>query len=197
MSDSLSVLFGSEARAKLLRTLLSQPTRTYHLRGLAAAAGVDSGNASKALKGLANTHLVRLIPDARGTLYQAEDKSPLFKPLRELFLVSGELLNDLKVVASKLAADQVMVFGSVAKGTDGPDSDVDVLVIGKLSSVEAQAAFNRLGRKHHRPVNVMVVDQRTMAKQVAAGSAFWRDILDGKIIMLKGEPLETEIATRV
>ncbi|MBC7378350.1 MAG: nucleotidyltransferase domain-containing protein [Burkholderiaceae bacterium] len=197
MSDSLSLLFGSEVRAKLLRTLFSQPDQAYHLRGLAAAAGVDSGNASKTLKALARTHLVRLITDSRGTLYQAEDQSPWFRPLRELFLVSGELLNDLKDVATKLPADQVLVFGSVAKGVDGPGSDVDILVIGKLSSVEAQAAFNRIGRKHRRPVNVMVVDRRKLSKQVAEGSAFWRDILAGKIIMLKGEPLDVEIAARV
>jgi len=195
MTDSLSFLFGSEARARLLRTLFCHPQEAYHLRGLAAAAGVDSGNASKALKGLTEAHLVKIVSDSRGPRYQADDRSPLFRPLRDLFLVSGELLKDLEEVARQLPAEQILIFGSVAKGTDGPKSDVDVLVVGDLSSIEAQAAFSPVGRKHNRSVNVMAVDRATLSRQVAEGSIFWRDVLENKVIMLKGEPLAASVAT--
>lgn len=191
--DTLSYLFGSEIKAKLLRTLLTHPTEAYHLRGLASAAQVESGNALKSLRGLVEARLVQLVPDSRGVRYQADTRSPLFEPLRQIFLVSGDLISDLKEVAQQLPADQVLVFGSVAKGTDRPDSDIDVLVVGDLSSIEAQAAFKPVGRKHRRDVSVMVVSREILSKQVAENSPFWRDILDNKIVMLKGNQLDASL----
>lgn len=193
MNKALASLFGSEVKAKVLRALLLDPLQAHHLRGLATVAGVESGNALKALRGLLETGVVKVVPDARGARYQADERSPFFSPLRQLFVVSGALVADLKEVAARLPADQVLVFGSVAKGTDGPDSDVDVLVIGNLSSIEAQAAFKAVARKHRREVSVLTVGRSTFAEQLAQGSPFWRGILDNEVIMLKGDKLDAPV----
>ena len=190
IDPSLTYLFGGEGKTRLLQTLFARPEEVFHLRGLATAAGVDSGNASKALKGLVQAHLVKVVPDSRGVRYQADDRSPLFEPLRQLFLAASELLRDLKEVAEKLPAEQVLIFGSVAQGTDRPESDIDILVVGDLSAIEAQAAFNSVGRKHRRHVDVLVASRVTISKQLEDGSLFWRDILGHRSILLKGEPLD-------
>ena len=194
MNSSLTYLFGGELKAKILQTLLLNPHQAYHLRGLAATAGIESGNALKALRGLTEAHFVKMVPDSRGVRYQAEDRSPLFEPLRELFLRSGELISDLTSVAAQLPVEQVLVFGSVAKGTDTPDSDVDVLVVGNISTIEAQAAFKPVARKHGRAVSVMAIDQESLTSQFDEGSEFWRDVLRNKVIMLKGEKLDASFS---
>jgi predicted nucleotidyltransferase len=196
MDSALGYLFGSEVKAKILRTLLLHPQESYHLRGLASVAKVESGNALKALRGLTAVHLVKSVPDSRGVRYQAEARSALFDPLRQLFLMAGELMADLKEVAMNLPAEQVLVFGSVARGSDTPDSDVDVLVIGDISSIEAQAAFKAVSRKHARQISVMAVEEETLARQVAEGSQFWRDVMENKVIELKGEGLHASLSAR-
>jgi predicted nucleotidyltransferase len=193
MTSSIAYLFGGELKAKILQTLLLNPQQAFHLRGLAAAAGIESGNALKALRGLTGAHFVKTVQDPRGVRYQAEDRSPLFEPLRELFLRSGELIADLKEVATQLPVEQVLIFGSVAKGTDTPDSDIDVLVVGDISSIEAQAAFKPASRKHGRDVSVMTIDHETLAGQEM--SEFWLDVLANKVIMLKGEKLDASFRT--
>ncbi len=185
----LSTLFGGELKARLLDTLTRFPDEAFHLRGLAAAARVESGNALKTLRALHSTGLVKVSSDGRGMRYQLDARSPLAQPLRQLFLVASGLMAELKLVAESLPVSQVLVFGSTAQGTARAESDVDVLVIGDMSSIEAQAAFKPVARQHGRPVNVMVIEAQALTEQLAAGSEFWRAILRGPIIMLKGEDI--------
>lgn len=193
MDATLAYLFGSQAKARLLGVLFSHPHEAYHLRGLAAIAGVESGNAVKMLRALVAAHLVRQVPDPRGTRYQADDRSPFFAALRQLFLAADALLQDLREVARNLQAEEVHVFGSMARGTAGPGSDVDILVVGDLSTIEAQAAFKPVARKHKREVSVLVMDRDTLRKQAAEGSPFWRDVLAHPVITLRGHPLDAAL----
>jgi predicted nucleotidyltransferase len=190
---TLAYLFGSQAKARLLGVLFSNPHEAYHLRGLATMAGVESGNAVKMLRALAAAHLVKQVSDPRGARYQADDRSPLFGALRQLFLAADALLQDLRRVADTLQAEEVHVFGSMARGTARPDSDVDILVVGDLSTIEAQAAFKPVARKHKREVSVLVVDRDTLRKQAAEGAPFWRDVLAHPVITLKGDSIHAAL----
>jgi predicted nucleotidyltransferase len=193
MDATLAYLFGSQAKARLLEVLFSHPHEAYHLRGLAGMAGVESGNAVKMLRALVAAQLVRQLPDARGARYQADDRSPLFAALRQLFLAADALLQDLRALARNLQAEEVHVFGSMARGTAGPDSDIDILVVGDLSTIEAQAAFKPVARKYKREVSVLVVDRDTLRKQATEGTPFWQDVLAHPVITLKGIPLDAAL----
>ncbi len=184
---ALSTLMGGETKARLLGVLLEDPEASFHLRGLASAAGVDSGNAHKTLKALASADIVRVESDGRGSVYRLDTRSPLAAPLRALFFAAGDLLHDLRAVAAELPAESVLVYGSTAQGRDGPGSDVDLLVIGAVSGIEAQAAFAPVSRKHGRAIEVLTVERGQIERELAQQSAFWRGLFTGSIIILKGE----------
>lgn len=196
MSAALSALFGGEIKPKLLQALFFGPHKTYHLRGLANEVGSNAGNVSRALPALLETHLVKVVHDARGAQYQADESSPLYQPLRQLLLADSALVNDLKAVAEELPVEDAFVFGSVARGTDGRDSDVDVLVIGDISSVKAMAAFRPVARKHAREINVMAVSRKEMEQRTAQGAEFWKDVWQNRRIPLKGSADVPEVGKR-
>ena len=50
MINALATLFGGMTKTRILEVLLTHPSESFHLRGLALAAGTDSGNTSKMLK---------------------------------------------------------------------------------------------------------------------------------------------------
>ena len=186
MSDALSTILGGQTKARVLEVLVFHPGESYHLRGLAHAAGTDSGNTSKLLRSLVDLQLVLAARDSHSTRYTINDRSPLTAPLRQLFVCAGSLMVDLRAVAKGLKAAYVAVFGSVAGGTDHSSSDVDILVVGAVSGVSAQAAFKVAGRKHHRTVNVVAVTQAELNKRLAEGGAFWTSVAQEKRIDLKG-----------
>jgi hypothetical protein len=186
MSDPLVTIFGGKTKARILDVLLSHPGESYHLRGLAQAAGTDSGNTSKLLKLLVDDGLVLAAPDRHSTRYSINLRSPLVAPLRQLVACAGLLMVDLRAVAGGIKAAYVGVYGSVAAGNDDVNSDIDVLVVGDLSGVAAQTAFKAAGRKHRKTVNVVAVTASELVQKLRTGGAFWTSIADGKKIDLKG-----------
>jgi hypothetical protein len=186
MSDPLVALFGGTTKIRVLDALLADPDKSFHLRGLAQAAGTDSGNTSNVLKLLVQSGWVTAAADSHSTRYSINVKSPLVAPLRQLLALAGALIKDLRAAADKVDADYVGVYGSVAAATDDAASDVDVLVVGKLSAVAAQTAFKPVGRKHHKTVNVVAVRVSQLKRQLNEGGAFWDSIANGKRIDLKG-----------
>jgi uncharacterized protein len=186
MTDPLITLFGGKTKARILSMLLSHPGESFHLRGLAQAAGTDSGNTSKLLKSLVESGLVVATADRQSTRYAINSQSLLVAPLRQLVACAGALMLDLRTVASGMAADYVGVYGSMAAGTDDASSDIDVLVVGNLSAVAAQTAFKAMGRKHGKTVNVVAVSAAELKHKLSEGGAFWTAVAEGQKIDLKG-----------
>lgn len=181
----LKELCGSEQRYRVFRTLFANPGRAYHLRGLATAAGVDASNVSKLLPKLVAAGLVEKESGEPNAQYRARRDNPLLQPLTTLFLQASNLVGDLRAVAQTLEGD-VAIFGSTVTATDTPDSDIDVLVVGPISQISAQAAFKPVARRHKRPVNVTVIEAAKLQDEIAKGSAFWKGVLSGPTVPLKG-----------
>lgn len=184
--EMLNYLLGGE-KAKVLKELLTHSEDAYHLRGLASHAGVDAGNLQKMLPQLVAHNFVVRIEDKRGVAYQINKNSPLFQPLKAIFSAADKLRDDLESVSTEVAgAELVLLFGSVAKGTDRPDSDIDILVVGELSSILTQAAFSDVAAKHNRDVNVLTISPSELRADLASGSKFWTDVWAHSIV-LKGD----------
>ena len=58
------------------------------------------------------------------------------------------------------------IYGSVARGEDLPQSDVDVLVIGPVSSIMAQAAFKPVARTYDRKINANAITEKDLVSQL-------------------------------
>lgn len=194
-ASTLGELFGGQLKYRILRTLYEQPDREFHLRGLAAAADVDAGNAHRMLRRLIEAHLCEAVPDKPFVKYRARRDGPLWQDLVRMFSRGSELIEDIRTVAGRLDGTAA-IFGSAARGEAGAGSDVDVLLIGPMSTIEAQAAFKPVGRKHDRRINVIAITEMELAENLQAGSAFWRDVLTQPLIMLVGE-IPDEVSRRL
>ncbi|WP_158515265.1 nucleotidyltransferase domain-containing protein [Paraburkholderia phytofirmans] len=96
-------------------------------------------------------------------LYQANTQHPLYPELRQIavksFALKEPIERALAVIGDKIK--HAFIFGSMAAGTAGPASDVDVMVIGdaRIGRVqrELDVAGEALGREIH--VNVYPEDE--------------------------------------
>jgi predicted transcriptional regulator len=86
MDDALlKEICGSELRARVLLTLFRQPERDFHLRGLAATAGLDASNVAKLLPRLVQVGIVQRIEAQPSARYRANPASPVTPLLQQLF----------------------------------------------------------------------------------------------------------------
>jgi predicted nucleotidyltransferase len=81
-------------------------------------------------------------------------------------------------IGSEFGADRVILFGSYARGTPSPDSDVDLLVIGSFSgrNVDTSVAIQMKLRPPF-PVDLLVRTPEKVRERIAMGDTFMQEIL--------------------
>ena len=128
-----TVLFGKSMRAILAR-LYGRPDRRFYVRDLARAAATPPSSLQRDLAALAAAGVIERHEDGRQVYYQANAGCPIFGELKGIvtktFGVADFLRDMLRPHEKHIRA--AFVYGSVAKGTEAPGSDVDLLVIGDL-----------------------------------------------------------------
>jgi len=132
-----TVLFGKSMRA-ILAQLYGRPDRRFYVREIARAAGTPPSSLQRDLAALAAAGVIERHEDGRQVYYQANPNCPIFNELKGIvtktFGVADFLRNMLRPHEKHIRA--AFVFGSVAKGTEAPGSDVDLFVIGDLPPSE-------------------------------------------------------------
>lgn len=128
----LEDVLGSRVKVNVLRILFKFKSKTFTGRELAASAGLTHTGVRRALHELLASNLIKLEYHGRSNLITLNTDSTPYNVLETLFSVEANtfyrFIQDLKREVSNGIAS-CAVFGSIARGTETPDSDVDVLFI--------------------------------------------------------------------
>lgn len=184
----MSELFGGSARYRALRLLFEHPDRGFGARELASSAGIDPGAASRWLRRWADVGLLQRREQGRQTVYMASAASSLV-PLRQLMQQDSQVARVLSasLEALDLPVQAAAVFGSIPRGDEHPESDIDLLLVTDGSRLKAQAHFKAAGRELGRPVNVLTMTPQEWAVSIRDGDEVTAQILNNPLIVLKGE----------
>lgn len=182
-----AVLFGKSMR-RLLALLFGRPDRRFFLREIARAVGAPPSSLQRELAALVDAGALTQTREGRQVYYQANAACPIFEELQSIaaktFGVAGELRKLLAPHARRLRL--AFVFGSVAKGSAAPGSDIDLLWVGELGPselvLELAEAERRLGRK----VSVIAYAEDEFAELLAQKDGFPADVLDGPLLWVIG-----------
>ncbi len=154
--DGLDPLFGSPTKLRLLRTLLAAPGRRSTGRALAAQARVSTAQAARDLSDFLDVGLV--LRDVQGKSYSwhLNEQHVLTSELSRLFDREAHLGDMLAHEVIRLMAGvpirRVRLFGSVARGDERADSDVDLFLEVRTSG-EKPAAVSVLEKVRERVWN--------------------------------------------
>lgn len=153
-SASLADALLTRTQQRVLGLLFGQSHRGFYLNELVRLAAVGSGTVQRELSRLVEAGLVNRQVHGRQVWFQANAGSPIFPELRGLVRKTVGLVDVLRSALVPVAdqIEQAFVYGSVAKGTDTAESDIDLMVISAtLSYADVYAlltdAETELGRK--------------------------------------------------
>lgn len=182
----LGELFGSEQRFRVLREVYLNPARWFTCKELWTRTGVDQAHAFRLMSRWAKLGLVDRKNEGRTSLYRASG-DPLLQGLTDIILRNDAILDDIRAALPD-ATDAAVIFGSMARGEERGDSDIDVLVLGdELSSIRVNAALALVGRKHMREINASVHSRNEFEDLLADQDSFALGVVENKVINLKGE----------
>lgn len=181
-----ALLFGDDHR-RLLGLLLMRPEQSFYVREIARLTGADAGNAHRALRRMELAGLVTAMRAGNQVRYSANRECPIFQELQGIVRKTVGLADVLRAALEPLAPqiEVAFVFGSVARGEEGPRSDVDLMVVGKATFDELVGVLYPLHERLGREINPIVMTRKEFRKRVQEKSFVTR-VMSGEKLLLLG-----------
>jgi predicted nucleotidyltransferase len=164
---------------RILTVFFGEPYREFHLREIAKVAEVSSSTAKRYLDFYeANGFLIRE-SKANLALFRANVENISFRFMKiALFLFKARPLTDF--LSEAYSGSSIVLYGSCARGEDGPESDMDLLVVGRrVEKMDLTRYEDMLGRK----INLLIFEPREWEEKAEEDRAFYERVLVDGIVL--------------
>lgn len=186
----------TKTQQRVLGMLYGQVDRSFYLNEIIRLADMGKGTVRRELEKLCSVGLLTVTKIGNQNHFQANPHNPIFAELKSMvkktFGVVGVLTNSLQEILPNI--DYAFVYGSVAKGTEHDQSDIDLMIVAEdLSYSELmdklQDAENQLLRK----INPTVFSNNELLERIDKKQSFITRVLSQNLLWLKGESQFTQL----
>lgn len=192
--DVLHGLFGSQTRADIIAWFFAQPGRIAHAAKIARETNRPYPAVHRALKELKRLGILNAEAIGRMKIFSPNENSPLTPGLRMLASAAvgtvgrlADALSSARLAVSAAPVAVAFIFGSVAAGTDAPESDVDLMVIGEIGGMELASLCGEVEEQTGREVNPVSYTIPEFQARISESDSFITEVLAGPKIFLKGD----------
>ena len=188
----LDGILGNTGNVRVLRALCAHGGALSTTQ-LASATRMTPQGVRLVLDGLQAHDIIEVLGQGRSQLYQRRSEHPWAAPLQTLFQTERQQWEDLlTAVRQALEENDAVVaawlYGSVARGEDRPQSDVDFAVLLKSPAAEptVRNSFELLEHQLYAKFSVVCITEADL-KGGKVGPDWWAKVLrEG--LQLKGKP---------
>lgn len=183
-----SGLFG-KTRQAVLALLYGRADSSFYTKQVLDTVKIGRGTVQRELKNLTDTGIIIREVQGRQVYYRANEKCPIFNELkgivRKTFGVADVLRQSLSLKAGKVQV--AFIFGSVARSADDRRSDIDLMVVGKITFGEVVTLLKQTEEKMGREVNPVVYPVAEFKKKVKEDHHFVKTVLEEEKIFVIGD----------
>lgn len=188
----LSHFFPSQTLLDVLLYFILKPCNDIYLARVVDSTGKALIQVQRTVKRLLDCGLLVKTTRHKKNYYKIDVKHIAYDELKTLAIqakVFSEAFEaDLKRLQNKV--DFAFVYGSVAKGSNTPESDIDLFFVGSLTHEDVQTFAFNFGRELVQEVNVTVFSPSKLEKLIADNDPFILNVLRDPKIWLFGEKNE-------
>jgi uncharacterized protein len=184
--NSLAHLICSRVRAEIFRALFGIKNGELHLREIERQTGFAIGTVRQDIGKLLQLGLVTSRRDGNRIFYAANERHPLYSEIRSLVLKTVGLTD---VLAESLKDDDIQcifIFGSIASGTEGAISDIDLMIIGNVGLRKIAGKLAAVGNRLEREINPHVMNAAEFARRIREKDHFVTSLMATPRLFVKG-----------
>ncbi len=193
------VLFG-KARGAILALLYGRTDQQFYYRELTRRLDdLSPGTLQRELDTLSNLGLIERLATGKRVFYRANRNHSIFTELQTLV---AKTVGVIHVLSTRLAplADRIAVafiYGSMARKEERAESDIDLLIIGRVSLEAVLVELAEAEAFLERPINPTVYSPSEFKKRLASGNHFLNSVVRGDKVFLIGDEDELRKVGRV
>lgn len=189
-TDILSFVLASGNRKEIAKALFEYPKRQWSCTSMEEITKLPHATVFRALKGLAYFGILKQVKiNKKDMLYELAE-SPLAAELKRAINVD-------KIAARSIAMDFVnkikrqvesaVLYGSSAKGSLKPESDIDILVVAdKIYRKDILDAAADISTKSNKTISPVVIDRKELNKEKK--SQFMRSVKENIEVLYGKSP---------
>ncbi|MFH1515727.1 MAG: nucleotidyltransferase domain-containing protein [bacterium] len=177
-------------RLSILRELILSNGKSIHLRELARRTGLDARGVQREVRNLLDVGIIDEEKSGNQKLYRINEKCPVYPELKMLIIktvgVADEIRKALEPLKNKIK--MAFIYGSIAKGNEDSQSDIDLMLVG---DVKLEVLFKALSDAHNklkRVINPSTISVNEFKERLTDDEDFisriWKD---QKIILIGDE----------
>ncbi len=195
--DSTLAALLSPTRQGILASLFLRPDKEWYLSELAASLGTGPSSLEREIDALVRVGILEKRVDGRRSYIKANQDSPIYPELHGLVEKTSGIVPMLREAIAPTKGLKIgFVYGSVARGEEGAASDVDLMLIGNLSTMDISPKLRAVEKAVGRQINPTVFSRDEFAKSLTQKNHFLRTVMRNKKIMLVGTEDELEAIAR-
>lgn len=180
-------ILSSRGRAEVFRLLFGVSSQELHLRELQRRSSLALRTIQQEVEKLEGMELLVSRRDGNRVYYRANTSHPLYQDIHSLVLKTSGLVEVLRDALAQKGVEAAFVFGSVARGEEGAEGDVDVMIIAdvglKMISTWLSGVPERLGRE----VNPHVMNKAEFKRRRESGDHFLLRVMDSPKLFVVGD----------
>jgi uncharacterized protein len=188
--SALGALLMGKTRLSILSLLLQQPERKLYLRQILRLTGAGQGGVQRELAKLVDAGILIKTHEANLTYYQANPHSPVYEELKGLIEKTAGIAGLLRTALLPLEAsiERAFLYGSVARGEERGESDVDLMVIGDVPFFDVVSAVSPLQETIGREINPTVFTEVEFQERLNREDPFITRVMrEPKVDLIGGE----------
>jgi predicted nucleotidyltransferase len=187
--DLADVLFG-KARGAILALLYGHPDESFYYRQITRQLnGVSVGTVQRELDTLSQLGLIGRSTVGKQVFYQANRNHPVFPELRALVAKTVGVFQLLRSALVPLVnqVSLAFVYGSVARQQEKAESDIDLMIVGKVTLEEVLARIAEVEQSLGRSINPTVYSRAEFKSKLASGNHFLNSVVRGEKVFIIGD----------
>lgn len=171
-------LFGKPVLTRIILFFLENSTKKFSQVELIKKIKLSKTSAVKWLNRLNQSGLIKTETKGTNKIYEINRENIIVKHLKKLNTLIK--LNNLKDIENKFNAS-VYLYGSAARGEDVEESDIDILIIGRVKKEYIIQETNKLSEKIKKNIKIEVLSEIEWSQMARKDPAFYERVEKDKI----------------
>ena len=176
--NAADILF-STVRRDVLAAMLLHPQKSWYLSELGRHIGAAPSHLHRELAALTEAGILTRRVEGRQTYFEADPGCPflpeLTKLLTKLVGIPSVVAKAIRPLRSKIRS--AFIYGSVAQGKEVSGSDIDLLVVGDITTADLIKSLKQVEKILGRPVNPTIYPANELVAKRKAGHHFISTVL--------------------
>jgi predicted nucleotidyltransferase len=188
-SKGLGEVLFTKSQRRVLGLLFGNPDKSFYANEIVRLAETGTGTIHRELERLESAHLLSSKKIGNQKHYQANREAPIFAEIRNIVLKTFGVADPLQAALAPLS-DRIraaFIFGSVARGADTAQSDIDLMIIS--DEVTYPAVIEALANAQNsvvRSINPVIYGNDEFRRKIASDRGFLQDVIEKPKIFLFG-----------